>query len=698
MTPTPNKRCHKNSCLYHFIRFYWLIFIFLFMYTEYGWSGQTPFSGANPNAPNQVKSIEDDVASKTEKEALFQRKGNLLVFLSFEQISQELSEITRQVRLLASGEFWKDESTRIFSLGAFLPVSSLVLYGIILLLVRRFRGICEKFRENSHILSYPARSFAIQMFYLSFPLFGSTLFFYVYTQAQSLYASTPFIRMGVGILWTFLATRWFIDFFDLLLENNIYPGLNRFFPRIRVTLLWVRYLVVANMIVAWMIGQNSVVLFFGRSLFETGLLLWQLNFSKRLKAALATPKSTTRPRLTAIKPFVYFFWFLIPGGALLLDLSGYGSLAVYWLSSVMQSATVFLWGGIFFFVLREWYVGARNIPEVETEGDKVTGNPFKWVIMCLCWLAWAGFFISFLIIAWGGRQTIILGFFKALNYPVIVGSMQFRMSGFIYAFLTLMFTHAAVKIWRRLVKDKILNYSGLDIGLQESISTIAVYIIWTIGILTSLHAFGINATSMTVALGALGIGLGFGLQNIFNNFVSGIILLFERPIQVGDAIEINGIWASVRKINVRSTVVQTWDNASLIIPNSEFISSQVTNWSFKDMRVRRNINVGVAYGSDTELVRKTLIEIAAGMPNVLKNPNPDVLFTDFGDSALIFRLRVWTLVDHMLTVETNIRFEIDRLFRERDITIAFPQRDIHIRSIVKQSEEEIKSNRLKDDG
>jgi small-conductance mechanosensitive channel len=129
-------------------------------------------------------------------------------------------------------------------------------------------------------------------------------------------------------------------------------------------------------------------------------------------------------------------------------------------------------------------------------------------------------------------------------------------------------------------------------------------------------------------------------------------------------------------------VVQTWDNASLIIPNSEFISSQVTNWSFRDLRLRRNINVGVIYGSDVELVRKTLLEIAGKHPRVLKSPAPDVLFTDFGDNALIFRLRFWKTVFQFIVVETDIRFEIDRRFRELDVVIAFPQRDIHIKSVV----------------
>jgi small-conductance mechanosensitive channel len=147
---------------------------------------------------------------------------------------------------------------------------------------------------------------------------------------------------------------------------------------------------------------------------------------------------------------------------------------------------------------------------------------------------------------------------------------------------------------------------------------------------------------------------------------------------VGDDVEVNGTWATVKKINVRATVVQTYDNATLIIPNSEFVSQQVKNWSFKDKRLRVKIDVGVAYGSDIELVRDSLLGIAKHTPKVFKTPSPDVIFRDFGDSALMFRLRVWTDIDNMFKVETAIRFEIDRLFKERGIVIAFPQRDVHV--------------------
>jgi small-conductance mechanosensitive channel len=233
-------------------------------------------------------------------------------------------------------------------------------------------------------------------------------------------------------------------------------------------------------------------------------------------------------------------------------------------------------------------------------------------------LLWFASLIIFLIITWGPRQTILEGFIKVLNYPFHIGEMQLKLMGLTFAFLIIFFTHAATRLWRYILQKKILAPSRMEPGLRDSITTITVYLFWMIGILAALHAFGLNTTSLTVAFGALGIGLGFGLQNIFNNFISGIILLFERPIQVGDAIEVNGTWATVTKINVRSTVVQTYDNASLIIPNSDLISQQVINWSFKDLRLRRKITVGVAYVSDIELVRKTLFEIAHKIPKVVK--------------------------------------------------------------------------------
>jgi small-conductance mechanosensitive channel len=268
-----------------------------------------------------------------------------------------------------------------------------------------------------------------------------------------------------------------------------------------------------------------------------------------------------------------------------------------------------------------------------------------------------------------------------LNLTLAVGSLNLSIKGVLLAGIILFITHGIVRIGRTFLNEKLLQRQPWEQGLKDSILTITSYLAWGLGLLLALSILGVNATSLAVVFGALSIGIGFGLQNIFNNFISGLILLFERPIQVGDFVEVNGIWAEVKQINVRATVVQTFDNASVIIPNSEFISQQVTNWSFKDRRMRRNIEVGVAYGSDIDLVEKTLLEIVQQKKKVLKFPKPDVLFTDHADSALIFRLRIWVQVEDYWEVPSKIRFDIDHRFRELGIEIAFPQRDLHIRSL-----------------
>jgi small-conductance mechanosensitive channel len=360
------------------------------------------------------------------------------------------------------------------------------------------------------------------------------------------------------------------------------------------------------------------------------------------------------------------------------DIVGYNSLAFYWITSWGVSIVIGLWAGLFFKLLMEWRLQMKAAVLNTAQESSGSGQPFRWLILQIAWLVWFFALVFALILAWGGRQAVIVSVARSLNHPITIGKITFSVTNFVAAFFILLLTRSLVRFWRFVLREKILSESGLESGLQDSITTITVYAFWAFGILLSLHAFGLGTTSLALAFGALGIGLGFGLQNIFNNFISGIIMLFERPIQVGDDVEINGVWATVKKINVRATVVQTYDNASLIIPNSEFISSQVTNWSFKDKRLRRNIDVGVAYGSNIDRVRQTLLEIAQNTKNVFKTPQPDVIFKDFGDSALIFRLRVWTDIDNMLKVDTAIRFDIDRLFKERGIVIAFPQVDVHL--------------------
>jgi small-conductance mechanosensitive channel len=182
--------------------------------------------------------------------------------------------------------------------------------------------------------------------------------------------------------------------------------------------------------------------------------------------------------------------------------------------------------------------------------------------------------------------------------------------------------------------------------------------------------------------GAVGVGIGLGLQNVVSNFVAGLILLIEQPIRIGDRIETKDTLGDVVKIAARSTWIRTNDNVVIIVPNNEFINNSVTNWTANDPNVRVSLPVGVGYNSDPEQVRELLLQIAASHPDVLADPRPDVIFTDYGDNSLNFALRVWTTTraHTPLILKSDLYFATFKLFSERGIELPFPQRDLHLRS------------------
>lgn len=219
-------------------------------------------------------------------------------------------------------------------------------------------------------------------------------------------------------------------------------------------------------------------------------------------------------------------------------------------------------------------------------------------------------------------------------------------------------------------------------GVSQSIGTIVKYFILVIGLLVVVQSSGIDLSALSILAGALGVGIGFGLQNITSNFISGIIILFERPIKVGDRIEIGEITGDVVKIASRATTIVTNDNISVIVPNSHFIDQQVINWSHNDRMVRFRFPVGVAYKEDPEKIKKILLEVADKNDSVHRKPEPAVIFDSYGDSALNFMLHIWTsdYIDRPFIIRSQLYYEIFKKFREEGIEIPFPQRDIHIRS------------------
>jgi len=224
----------------------------------------------------------------------------------------------------------------------------------------------------------------------------------------------------------------------------------------------------------------------------------------------------------------------------------------------------------------------------------------------------------------------------------------------------------------------------LDLGARQAIATLTRYVVLLLGLLVILQTAGINLTTLNVLAGAVGIGVGFGLQSVVSNFLSGLIIMFERPIKIGDRIVVDNVEGDVVEIGARSTIVLTNDNINIIVPNSKFITENVVNWKYNDAKVRLKINVGVAYGSDLRNVEKLLLEVAEAEADVIADPAPVVRFMEFGDSALKLELRVWTTsgVTRKGKLVSSLNFAIYDKFQQNGIEIPFPQRDLHIRSSV----------------
>lgn len=277
---------------------------------------------------------------------------------------------------------------------------------------------------------------------------------------------------------------------------------------------------------------------------------------------------------------------------------------------------------------------------------------------------------------------------QVLNWELELGSLRFSILGGIQLLILVLIVFLAASIVRRLFLLRILSRTGISHALQGVLARFAGYMVIIIGLFVSLQIMGIQLGNLAFLAGALGLGLGFGLQNIISNFVSGLIILIERPIQVGDRIEVSGLAGTLEgdvvEINARSTKVVTNNNITIIVPNSEFIASRVINWSHGDLKVRIPIPIAVAYGSDPRLVERALLEVAAETPDALKTPPPGARFMSFGNSALNFELRVWTetQVQHRFRLISDVNFRIFEKFQKYGIEIPFPQQDVHIKSMV----------------
>jgi potassium-dependent mechanosensitive channel len=293
----------------------------------------------------------------------------------------------------------------------------------------------------------------------------------------------------------------------------------------------------------------------------------------------------------------------------------------------------------------------------------------------------------------GGAGLALLNIWELAPAPLetwtLITGLGFNVAGaeltigrVLFAILLVYLAILGSWIGRTVVTSEVVPRWDLDRGVGDSITSVIHYVTVAIGILVGLGALGVHLQNIAIVAGALSVGIGFGLQNVVNNFVSGIILLFERPVRVGDTVVIGGEWGTIRKIGLRSTRVETFDRSEMIVPNGDLVSEKVTNWTLSNPIARLAIPVGVAYGSPVGKVMQILRESAPVHPAVLDDPAPQALFMGFGDNALDFELRVWVRdLRHRMEVKSLVLEELDRRFRDEEIEIPFPQRDLHLRSL-----------------
>ncbi len=274
------------------------------------------------------------------------------------------------------------------------------------------------------------------------------------------------------------------------------------------------------------------------------------------------------------------------------------------------------------------------------------------------------------------RSVLEFELFSLQSDPITIGN--------IIVFLVFLIGFLALEsIVRRVMQNKFLKRFDIDDGLQFTLARVAQYIIVVIGILISFQFLEINLTSLAVVFGLLSVGIGFGLQNITANFISGLIIMFERPISVGDRVQVGDKEGDVTEISIRSTKIRTLNNISIIVPNNQFVENDVVNFSHGDPTFRLDINVGVSYSSDLDKVLKALNEIAKEHPKVMRVPEHQVHLSNFGDSSWDMELRVWIPnVKERYILRNEINQAIVRKFEEYEIEIPFPQRDLHVKSSV----------------
>ena len=339
---------------------------------------------------------------------------------------------------------------------------------------------------------------------------------------------------------------------------------------------------------------------------------------------------------------------------------------LWWLVGILLRSMVRV--GLLTGTARRW-----GFAPAHSETVRATLFPLIHFLTVVAWLA--GTLRGFLLL-----DPLITAIRRALDWSINVGKVSIDPGDLLIFGIIIWLSLKIATLVEFVFNVDLMPKAHLPRGVPETISRLTSYIVIAIGAVIASAAAGFDISKITIVIGALGVGIGFGLQNIVNNFVSGLILLFERPIRVGDTLEYDDTRAVVETIGMRASIVTTRDGAEIIVPNADLISQKVVNWTLSNDRRRMEIPVGVGYDTDPDQAAELMLAIANDHKDVDTNPQPTCLFTEFGDSSLNFELRAWTSSLRYRAVASELRFEIFRKLSEAGIVFPFPQRDIHVRT------------------
>jgi potassium-dependent mechanosensitive channel len=574
-------------------------------------------------------------------ESLFERSGPPL--LSYEFFGQFDQGLRDEARFGAQAAL--DVDLRVMRGQSWILLAQVLLALSIAIFIRRHRHRADGDQEWSFIVNHP----------------WATGIFASMAALAPLYSAAPALWwLAVWMLFAFSAA--------VLIAGLVQNPLKRFTVFLLATVL------LASLLLQ-LIGL-PVPLY---RLYVTGVALGGLPL------ALLLARYNTARHHGVIRPFTVGLRFaaLICLFIVLAQLGGYDALAARLFDASIKAVFI----GIFALMTIRLGQGAidyllglpllRQRSFVQHYGEEL-GRRLKGILIALVWL---GALFNILLVL-GIYDSFAHAREELATLGIFVGQVQLTLPMVLLALLVLYLSIQVSWVLRATLDTQVFPYSTVDRGVRDSIKKLLHYFLVFFGFLLAMSLAGVELRNFAVLAGAFGIGIGFGLQNIVNNFVSGLILLFERPVKVGDMVVIDQDWGRVISIGLRSTVIETFDGSELIVPNSQLISEKVTNWTLTTTRSRVVMPVGVAYGSDLALVLRILEEAGENHPLVLPEPAPSSIFIGFGDSSLDFELRCWIAdVKMRLSVRSDIGQFIDRRFREEGVEIPFPQRDLHLRSV-----------------